>query len=175
MMGKLLIKHSYFRLTNPEILKDLDNLKRSYFELGQVFEILNRHYAIPILIQITKMFFHLLADCYSIASMIIRKLNVKKGDSFLMTCSELILICYSKVNFSSEENFMEYKRESSPSIDVPSNKRTPKDDYNELFFDFLEGICVINIIYEITKLYLLIFSMEKLAKYKSTMLNILKR
>ena len=150
----------------------MNHLKKSYFELGQVFEILNRHYAIPILIQITKMFFHLLADCYSIASMIIRKLNVKKGDSFLMTCSELILICYSKVNFSSEENFMEYKRECSSSIDVPYNNRTSTDES----IDLIEGICILlTIIYEITKLFLLIFSMEKLAKYKSTMLNILKR
>ena len=175
MMGKLLIKHSYFRLTNPEILKDLDNLKRSYFELGQVFEILNNHYAIPIFTQVTNMFFDLLLNCYLIATIIMKKWNVKKSKAILITYSELMLICYTKVNFSSEENFMEYKRESSPSIDVPSNKRTPKDDYNELFFDFLEGICVINIIYEITKLYLLIFSMEKLAKYKSTTLNILKR
>ena len=145
----------------------MDNLKTSYFELGQVVEILNWHYAIPILIQVTNMFFNLLVNCYSIASMIITKVNVKKGDAFVMTCSE----CYSKVNFSSEENYIKYKREFSSSIDVPFNNRISTDES----IDLIEEISVINILYEITKLFLLIFSMEKLAQYKSTMLNILRR
>ena len=176
-MGDLLIKYyiCYFRLHNPEILKELDNLKKSYFELGQVFEILNNHYAIPIFIQVTNMFFDLLLNSYLIATTIMKKWNVEKSNAFLMTYSELMLICYSKVNFSSEGNFVEYKREFSSSIDVPFNNRTLTDVNREFIFDFLEIFSVMNIIYETVKLILLIFSMEKLAKYKYTTYNILKR
>ena len=104
-----------------------------------------------------------------------KKWNVKKSKAILITYSELMLICYTKVNFSSEENFVEYKREFSSSIDVPFNNRTLTDVNREFIFDFLEIFSVMNIIYETVKLILLIFSMEKLAKYKYTTYNILKR
>ena len=156
-------------------MKQADNLKRSYFELGQVFEILNRHYAIPIFIQVTNIFFNLLVNSFSLASKIMEKMIVKKSNAFLMTYSEVMLICNSKVNFSSEENIIEYKLHFSSTVDVPFNNRKLTGVNSEIIFVFLEGFSVLNIIYDITKLFLLIFSMEKLAKFKSSTLDILKR
>ena len=163
----------YFRLDHSEIIKQLDYLKRSYYELGQVSEILNRHYAVPILMQVTNMFFDLLVDSYLIASEIIKRLNIKKSNSLLITYSELMLICYTKVNFSSEENFMEYKSDFSSSFDMETYNGTANDD--EVISVYQVGTSLRNICYEIIKLILLIFSMDKLAKCKTTTLDNLKR
>lgn len=156
------------------MLKQLHRLERSYFELGQMFDILNSHYSVVILIEIINMFFSLLVNCYLLTGKIFDKMQRKKKDTVQLTYSELILICYTKFNFSSEENFLEYKQQFPSSIEVQSLNTTSDREYGDDIEQYLYST-IFNINYEIIKLILLIFSLNKLLTCKNETLDILKR
>lgn len=137
-----------------------------------MFEILIRHYAVPIFIEITNMFFDLLMNSYLIAQklIVLSKMSEIKNDTFTMTYPQLMLICLENVNISSANNLLKNKSEFM--INDTLRDKTVLEDDNWKFY-FYEAIQYM--LYEIIKLLLLIFSLDTLAKCKTATADILKR
>lgn len=152
-------------------MKQLQNLQRSYFELEQVFGIWSRHYSVPVFTGITNMFFDILMNGYLLSLKVYAyyKVDEKKNDTVTMSYSKMMLICYQKVNLSSENNILENKP-SSFNETFQEKIISTDEDWKFLFYESIQFI-----IYATFKLLLLIFSLDFLAKCKTTTLDVLKR